>query len=180
MIGKMYKNYLEKTNLHIETVKRVATFLLNHEGISKKIPVAELYFLVHRCDFHDRSKFEIEEQLGYILLNEFYQKKVNYKFLKDDHEIMNVAWEHHKKHNRHHPQFFDDLNQMETSDLLEMICDIAAIAIELDVSLVEYVQTFLYKKFKFNSKQIQLIDFLTNIIHKEFLNNSDDIIQGIK
>lgn len=69
---------------------------------------------------------------------------------------------------------------METSDLLEMICDIAAIAIELDVSLVEYVQTFLYKKFKFNSKQIQLIDFLTNIIHKEFLNNSDDVIQGIK
>ena len=69
---------------------------------------------------------------------------------------------------------------MGTSDLLEMICDIAAMAIELDVSLVEYVQTFLYKKFKFNSKQIQLIDFLTNIIHKEFLNNSDDVIQGIK
>ena len=69
---------------------------------------------------------------------------------------------------------------METSDLLEMICDITAMAIELDISLVEYVQTFLYKKFKFNSKQIQLIDFLTNIIHKEFLNNSDDVIQGIK
>ena len=69
---------------------------------------------------------------------------------------------------------------METSDLLEMICDITAMAIELDISLVEYVRTFLYKKFKFNSKQIQLIDFLTNIIHKEFLNNSDDVIQGIK
>ena len=50
--------------------------------------------------------------------------------------IVNKAIEHHYRNNSHHPQYYDDCNKMTDLDLLEMVSDWLACAIEKGISPV--------------------------------------------
>ena len=172
MIAKMFKNYKERTEKHIENVQRVYYFVFENELIKSYLD--DMFItkgeLEDRMRTHDESKFSIEEMMGYILMTEKYNRKVGYKFTPEDDVIMTKAWDHHKLVNRHHPEYFSDIKQMMFIDLIEMVCDWGAMSLEFQNSLVEFKEQKAYPKYDFTDEQKAFIDFLCNEIEGGFLN----------
>ena len=169
MISKMFKNYKERTEKHIENVKTVFTSLFANESIKEYFEDMGIHQeqLWMRISEHDSSKFGIEEMLGYVLMTEKYGRNVGYKFSKEDDEIMTRAWDHHKSVNRHHPEFFEDkLHNMKTEDLIEMCCDWGAMSLEFGDSVVDFKENKAYNKYKFTDSQRVIIDFCCETIEK--------------
>lgn len=81
--------------------------------------------LIHRGQHHDFSKTKLPER---PIFDEFTPKLKNSVFGSDEYEVflkdMKVALDHHYKHNRHHPEYFDTgMNGMNLIDLIEMLAD---------------------------------------------------------
>ena len=90
--------------------------------------------LRERARIHDRSKFGPEERLPYIWLTEFHRcRRTGEPFRYPDgmEQRVRAAIDHHLTTNRHHPEFRADPNEMTDVDLIEMVCDWTAMAIEL-------------------------------------------------
>lgn len=168
MISKMFKNYQERTEHHIKNVYKVFDALFDDERFSEYFEDMGLYkenLWLSQIMNHDKSKFGIEEMLGYILMTEKYNRKVGYKFSKEDDEIMTKAWDHHKSVNRHHPEFFEDkLHTMKYEDLLEMCCDWGAMSLEFGDSVVKFKEEKAYPRYNFTDNQKTFIDFVCNEI----------------
>lgn len=163
MISKMFKNYKERTEKHIENVKKVCDALFDDEVVKEYLDdlgIEETTFKSFHISKHDSSKFGIEEMLGYILMTEKYGRKVGYKFSKEDDDIMAKAWDHHKSVNRHHPEFFEDVEQMKQADLLEMCCDWGAMSLEFGDSVVDFMNNKAFVKYPFTTNQKGFIIFI--------------------
>lgn len=70
--------------------------------------------LVWRGIIHDWSKFTPAEFGAYA--NHFFSNSKGAVAFAD-------AWEHHLNVNKHHPEHWDDPDDMEVLDLFEMVCD---------------------------------------------------------
>lgn len=173
MIAKMFKNYKDRTEKHIENVGKIFDFLYENESTKSFLEKNFIYknFISQRIVDHDSSKFSIEEMMGYILLTEKYGRKVGYKFSEEDQVIMDKAWAHHKEVNRHHPEHFSSIEEMEDVDIVEMVCDWGAMSLEFGDSLVDYKNEKAYSRFKFTDEQKCIIDFLCDEIQEGLLNN---------
>lgn len=74
---------------------------------------------------HDRTKLEYPEL---PIFNTYTPKLKGSTYSSDEYiqylKEMKVALDHHYKHNKHHPEYFDDgINDMTLIDLIEMLCD---------------------------------------------------------
>lgn len=160
----MFKNYRERTEKHVENVHMVYDRLFDDPKISEYLEdmgINRDNLWNTQIRVHDKSKFGIEEMLGYILMTEKYGRKVGYKFSKEDDGIMAKAWGHHKSVNRHHPEFFEDrLDIMKQADLLEMCCDWGAMSYEFGDSVVKFKDEKAYPKYAFTDNQKVFIDFI--------------------
>ncbi len=110
-----------RINKHIELVKTIMLKIghsLNFDENS----------LLERAKSHDLTKFSNDEFLGYMLLGD--EKERARVLTTEEKALVNKAIEHHYKHNSHHPQYYDDCNKMTDLDLLEMVSDWLACAIE--------------------------------------------------
>lgn len=169
MISRMFNNYKERTQKHIENVQTVFNYIFSDDQFKEYFDDMGIYYenIKETISNHDSSKFGIEEMLGYILMTEKYGRKVGYKFSKEDDEIMARAWDHHKSVNRHHPEFFEDkLHIMKTEDLIEMCCDWGAMSLEFRDSVVEFKENKAYNKYEFTDSQKAIIDFCCETIEK--------------
>lgn len=156
MISKMFKNYKERTEKHVENVHMIYDMLFDDVKISEYLEdlgINRDNLWNTQIRTHDSSKFGIEEMLGYILMTEKYGRKVGYKFSKEDDNIMAKAWDHHKSVNRHHPEFFEDVEQMKQADLLEMCCDWGAMSYEFGDSVVDFMNKKAFVKYPFTTDQ---------------------------
>ena len=175
MVSKMFNNFMERTNRHISNVEKVFLYLfdtnkktseyLEDMGIDRESLVEHIYT-------HDDSKFSIEEMMGYILMTEKYNRKVGYRFTEDDQRTMDKAWEHHKKVNSHHPEYFEDVSLMKQIDVVDMCCDWGAMSLEFDNSLVDFKEEKAYPKYNFTDDQKALVDFLCEEIEEGRVNGS--------
>lgn len=87
-------------------------------------------FLKEKINDHDKSKFSDNEFEGY---RAHYYKSDEDSKDSNTEEAYNKAWEHHYKHNSHHPEFWvinigDSVNkrrfiEMNKSSIIEMLCD---------------------------------------------------------
>jgi len=81
--------------------------------------------LILRATTHDDSKLKSPEK---EIFDEYTPKLKNSTYMSDEYKDflkeMNVALDHHYKHNPHHPEYHDDgILGMTLVDLVEMICD---------------------------------------------------------
>lgn len=115
-----------KDNTSAPPVQPDATnLLLDHaQAVSKRVTLLAGELAIRAVD-HDRSKFNSEEFRTFTsfapkLAELVYGSKEYYADLNS----MRPALLHHYKHNRHHPEHFENgIQGMNLVDLLEMFCD---------------------------------------------------------
>lgn len=78
-----------------------------------------------RGNLHDNSKYEDAEFPIYAeMMDEFEKHSYGSKGYDKAKEAIKPATDHHYRHNRHHPEHFDNgIEGMNLVDLLEMLCD---------------------------------------------------------
>jgi len=121
--------------------------------------------LGHSFPNHDQSKFLEPERTPYIVMTHIRANPPipkGYKGL----EIMN-AIKHHYACNPHHPEYYQNLADMPTFRLEEMVCDWAAVQCEINLldydfkepsSTWSYYQNRVLKKYDFLSHQKPIIE----------------------
>ena len=124
---EMVSFYERRTSEHIHRVRRCLWVMASATDHNKE--------LMRRAQIHDASKFEPEERVPYIWLTEFHRCRRNgesFAYPDGVEEQVRAAIDHHVTTNRHHPEFHADPNAMTDVDLIEMVCDWTAMAIEFD------------------------------------------------
>lgn len=121
--------------------------------------------LVRRAIVHDNSKFS-KDELSYIIqLSESNDSLTNPNYIMNDNDRKCI--ELHWKHNRHHPEFYSNIEDMKEIDIIEMVCDWYARSLQLNTDLMEFVYTRQQNRFKFPEKMFDMIVSYCNILLKE-------------
>lgn len=144
MQSSITDNFVEETIKHINLVARNIRVFCD--------------FLANRGLTHDSSKFSEPERS--IFEKTFYKLKdttfgsPEYDALLDE---CKEAVDHHRKHNRHHPEFHEDgISSMNLIDIIELFCDWRA------ATLKHYNGNF-EKSIEINAKRYNMSDQLVRI-----------------
>jgi hypothetical protein len=161
----MTKNEANKeTQKHIYNVKKVINKICD-----------ELYYRGHDHDLSKMVSPEVEIFAEYTdkLKSTTYGSKEYKQYLKD----MKPALDHHYKHNRHHPEHFEDemwatfrespINCMNLIDVIEMICDWKA-------ATKRHTDGDFIKSVKYNTERFGMSKQLASIII-----NTADILEEV-
>lgn len=130
----MFKRFEERTAAHINRVRHFIDLCLNNLPLGF-LDDDEKGELIERAKYHDASKYSDAERIPYVWLTEYHYCKNNGKKFDYPPGVESKVREatfHHITNNRHHPEFFDDVNDMSKVDVIEMVCDWAAMAAELN------------------------------------------------
>lgn len=100
-----------KTLRHIETVRNYLNTIIHQ--------------LLGRAEVHDQTKLQDPEKSYF---DKYTPLLRDLKYGSDEYKAclsgMKPAIEHHNKHNRHHPEFFENgIEDMNLIDIIEMLCD---------------------------------------------------------
>lgn len=149
----MKSNSQFKTMRHIETVRN----FLN----------AATKELISRGEQHDQSKLQ-EPEIS--VFNEYTPKLRGLTYGSDEYikntKAMGLAIKHHQKHNKHHPEYFENgIQGMNLIDLLEMLIDWKAAGLR-------HADGDIYKSLEINKKRFNMSEEVYNI-----LKNTIDWIQ---
>lgn len=152
--------FLKRTDHHIELVKN--NIYLFQESDKYNLIFDELTI---RSAYHDTSKYREPELTPYIwrtwqshcVLN-------NIPFdlpIGMDQKIRDAIF-HHITHNRHHPEWWDDPDNMTKVDIIEMVCDWKALSQEMgEKSPIDYANRVLGRRFHFSQEKC---DYIKKII----------------
>lgn len=105
--------------------------------------------LVHRGKVHDNTKLQSPEREIYEANIDALSKAT---FGTDEYDealnLIEPALVHHYKHNDHHPEHFgyDGFFGMNLIQIIEMLCDINAVAASKNEDPIESLPTFMRKK----------------------------------
>lgn len=159
--------FLERTNKHIERVKRNADFIENS--------FLELVGLRQQTKVHDASKFEEPEVGPYIEITWNY--KIGAQADNDLSDALTQASEHHVNSNKHHPEYWDnddsptinpddrdkplrliDGTSMDVISLAEMVCDWQSMSQEYnEKSCRKWADDNINVRWQFTDDQVELI-----------------------
>lgn len=123
--SKMVASYERRTNEHIERVRKCLLLMADVTDYGDE--------LRERAETHDASKFEPEERVPYIWLTEYHRCRRSgepFEYPAGMEERVRRAIDHHVASNRHHPEYHADTNSMTDVDIIEMVCDWTAMAME--------------------------------------------------
>ena len=121
--------------------------------------------LLRRAAKHDNSKLEDEEleALSKIAEDKDSLKDANEKLTDFKKKAIELHW----KNNRHHPEFFSDVNNMDEIDILEIVCDWYARSMQYNTNLLEFCETRQENRFHFPEEMYRKIHKYCEIISKE-------------
>lgn len=133
----MEEHFINRTKKHIECVNKYA------QKIGYAFPN------------HDIDKFEKDLKKSYIILTwcSFRKKPIPSEF----RNMLFGAMSKHYKTNKHHPEYWNDINDMDEESLIEMCCDWCAMSEEYHNSPIEWADNHIDIKWKFNEKQSYFI-----------------------
>lgn len=123
---EMIEFFINRTNQHINRVKSILIKMKGFYGFSEEL-------LKERGEDHDRSKFFDPEKIPYIYLSWWHKCKrenINYQYPANVENEVKLAVKHHLDNNSHHPESHNNINEMSTLDLVEMVCDWTAMSQE--------------------------------------------------
>jgi len=174
---EMENNFHEVMINHVNAVRSNLELFINHfedAHIKKQ--------LEHRSSAHDGSKWLLEEFEPYVW--RYWRTKWNKDGRIDtrfteafespliDRYITKAVW-HHVQHNRHHPEYHLDHDDMTQVDLIEMVCDWYAMSEELNSSIDDWVAYVIPRRYHFSADKLsaihQLIDILQQKKQKELV-----------
>jgi len=158
---EMIDFYEKRTKEHINKVRNNIKKYIStvKEGYGKSD-------LIKRSKEHDKSKYSNEEYLGYVWLTWFHKKKNEGDPITLSPEVKKLTekvWGHHKDNNRHHPEYHNNPKNMSNEDLIEMVCDWAAMSQELGTNLELWIHKNATKA-KYTDNQIKLIQNVGKIV----------------
>jgi len=162
---EMFEFYTKRTGDHIARVRNnIKTILTHFSDLDEKE-------LLKRGKDHDASKYSEKEFIPYVWLTEFHRcqnDNIPFEYPAGIEEQVEPASEHHINNNRHHPESFNDPNEMTLIDVIEMVADWNAMSQELGTSLKDWVKTTLHKdkKWVFDKKHLNWINNLVSIFEK--------------
>ena len=111
--------------------------------------------LCRRAVIHDNSKLD-DNELGPFAKLDHEKNSLKDPNINLDDKTKNIIEVHWHK-NRHHPEYFPDINDMEEIDLLEMCCDWHARSIQYKTNLLEFVKIRQENRFHFPDEKYERI-----------------------
>ncbi len=110
--------------------------------------------LIGRCSVHDISKIQnTEEFMSLASIVDEIDEMHNVKHKLSDKQIKAIML--HWKRNSHHPEYYDNPNDMSELDLLEMACDCHARSKQYGTSLLEYIDIQQNIRFHFDREHFR-------------------------
>lgn len=118
--------------------------------------------LLRRAAKHDNSKLEDEEleALSRISCDKDSLENAGEKMTDYKKKAIELHW----KNNRHHPEFFSDVSNMDEIDIIEMVCDWHARSCQYNTDLIEFCETRQENRFHFPEDMYQRIHKYCEII----------------
>lgn len=117
--------------------------------------------LLKRSIYHDNSKIGKDE---IILLSSITNKKAlmdpNINLNEKEKESIEKHWEK----NRHHPEHFKDVKEMEEIDIIEMVCDWHARSVQHETDMIDFVVIRQKNRFHFPEDMFKKIIYYCNLI----------------
>jgi hypothetical protein len=161
LTGEMIFYYLARTERHKKMVFWYVLVLAEALGDDMKS------LLIEDGLFHDASKYSPEEFAPYVRLTWWY-KQNGPKAGKPPKSILGDAWDHHYTTNDHHPGFWlPDLSRMTTVAIAHMVADLAAMSVENQNGLYDWLETNTFVKFQWTDAQKTLIlSFASVLLNK--------------
>ena len=142
-IEKMYRDTFIHKGYVIKTCNIFANWL---EKENRKEEADELK---KRALVHDNSKILNSDEfraLVKIINDKSSLKNANAIMSKWGQESLQLHWEH----NEHHPEHWENQDDMPRTARYEFICDCAARSLQFGTNLVDVMSVFMEKKFKFS------------------------------
>ena len=104
--------------------------------------------LARRCARHDDSKFESDEMQAFLQLPKdgINMKDAEAEMREQVKKFVAMHW----KHNKHHPEFWEDYRQMEEVDIMEMVVDWYARSLQFGTDFKKFVSTRQRNRFHFD------------------------------
>lgn len=156
----MHKKYV------LETCLIMAKYLMDNS----KIKLAN--DLLIRAAEHDNSKFEYQEfrKLSQILKNRKCFTDATSTLSKEEISAIKEHW----KKNRHHPEYFDNYDDMTELDIIEMVCDWFARSLQYNTDFLPFIEERQKVRFNFSTKQYNKIHDYCNLIQSLYNKHKKD------
>ena len=110
--------------------------------------------LIGRCSVHDISKIQGTDEfmsLASIVDQMHEMQNVSHELSPQQKEAIRLHW----KRNSHHPEYYDNPNDMSEMDLLEMACDCHARSKQYGTNLIEYITIQQELRFHFDREHFR-------------------------
>ncbi len=133
----MIQHFTNRTKRHIDLVNYFA----------KKVG----YSFPH----HDEDKFSNELKNQYILLTWSYFR--NLPIPSEHQDDVEKAWKKHYSSNKHHPEYWSNIQEMDEESLTEMCADWCAMSKEKHNDPINWAEEHIDSKWKFSETQIHFI-----------------------
>lgn len=163
----VYEKIFNYLNSVIEHKKYVYSEGINLISKLNNLNENEINLLKYNLFIHDLSKFSVNESIAYCYYFGEHEDKNHKEFKKH----FNIAWNHHKKNNKHHPEYWISVNKKGKSEFLdmpyiyviEMVCDWLGAGKTYGNTMEEYLKKELHN-FYFSKKTGELLyDVLSEI-----------------
>jgi hypothetical protein len=158
---KMPELWYEMTDhfqqVHTEHVERVQKNLALMGGYYEELSPAMGLQIAQRAILHDQSKLQEPEYVPYVWrINRTLWKKTNSPHLRwlesqTLDQAIQDAVRHHVTHNRHHPEWHMDADDMSVIDIIEMVCDWYAMSQEFNTSIVTWFNYVVPRRYSFSA-----------------------------
>jgi len=146
---EMIDFYEQRTAKHINRVKENCITLSNYFNNPD---------LSRRGYVHDLSKYSEAEYIPYVWMTWYYKMKdKGFEYPKGVENAVSKAWDHHKSMNDHHPEYWNNVQEMSDNSLFEMCCDITAMSQEFGDDPVKYFNNNHKERFNFSQNQLNKI-----------------------
>lgn len=122
--------------------------------------------IIRRGVTHDNSKFSKQEftELVSIISSDTDKCFKDATYTLSDKE--RKAIEHHWKSNKHHPEYYENTDDMGELDIIEMVCDWAARSEQYGTDLLEFIEERQRNRFKFSDSLFERIEKYCKLIVK--------------
>ena len=151
--AEMEKWFVDRTNRHINGVKRNMALMVGFHGLS-------LPELMSRANQHDSSKYSEDSRDEYVWLSWWWRNKnlgIPWDYPTGLKEKIKEKTGKHIHSERHHPESHIDADDMSLMDIVEMICDWQNVGEEKGNTARKWADKQIGKRWPFNEENKKLI-----------------------
>lgn len=143
----------EDTTTHKKIVMDNCLLLAKHFANNGEVDFA--IELLKRGANHDNSKFNCTEfkSLSRILKSKDCFTDASVSLSNEEKQAIAYHW----KHNRHHPEYFDDISEMTRLDIAEMVCDWFARSLQYKTDFIPFIEERQKNRFHFSPEKFEEI-----------------------